>query len=50
MHISGHEEGKGYNGWGWSDERWEREAQNIWKSKSLPGTVRVPSVGDTFLL
>ncbi|MBN2255683.1 MAG: MBL fold metallo-hydrolase [Deltaproteobacteria bacterium] len=50
MHISGHEEGEGNDGWGWSDEQWEREAQNIWKSKSLPGTVRVPSIGETLQL
>jgi len=50
MHISGHEEGTGNDGWGWLDKKWEREAQKVWQSESLPGSVRVPAIGDTLYL
>jgi len=46
VHMGGHEEGEGNPGWGWTDEMWGREAQRLWAEDGLPGTVRVPVMGE----
>jgi len=46
VHMGGHEEGEGNPGWGWTDETWGREAQKLWTADGLPGTVRVPVMGE----
>lgn len=50
VHMSGHEDGEGNPGWGWTDEQWTEEAQKIWRGENLPGSVRVPAIGDEFPL
>ncbi len=50
VHMSGHEDGEGNCGYGWSDDKWEREAQKAWKSAGLAGAVRVPTIGEEFPL
>lgn len=50
VHLSGHEDGEGKRGWGWLDWKWEQEAQAIWRSQSLPSSVRVPTIGEEFSL
>jgi ribonuclease BN (tRNA processing enzyme) len=50
MHISGHEEGPHRRGWGWPDWKWQQEAQKCWRAEAIPGTVRVPVIGETFEL
>jgi ribonuclease BN (tRNA processing enzyme) len=49
MHISGHED-QHENGFGWSDERWQFEANRIWKSLGLLGSVHVPFIGQRIAL
>jgi L-ascorbate metabolism protein UlaG (beta-lactamase superfamily) len=46
VHMGGHEEGEGNPGWGWTDETWGAEAQNLWAADGLTGTVRVPAMGE----
>ncbi len=46
VHMGGHEEGEGNPGWGWTDERWTQEARKLWTAEGLPGTVRVPVMGE----
>ena len=48
VHMGGHEEGEGNPGWGWTDRQWEEEARKLWKAGSLPGTMRVPAMGEEF--
>lgn len=48
LHLSGHEEGKNNYGWGWPDWKWQQETQKIWKAESLPGMVRIPTIGEQF--
>lgn len=50
MHLSGHPDGRGNMGWGWTNERWQTEAQKVWATQQLPGTVAVPAIGDEFEL
>ncbi len=50
VHIGGHEDGQGNPGCGWSDKRWTEEAGTAWKAGGLPGTVRVPAIGEEFPL
>jgi len=50
MHLSGHEDGPGNPGWGWADTQWEAEAKSEWVAAGLPGSVRVPKIGDEFWL
>jgi len=45
IHLSGHEDGVGQNGWGWTNAEWEREARRVWGEEGLPGQVRCPNVG-----
>ena len=46
VHMSGHEEGEGKPGYGWTDDVWEAEARNIWISETLPGRVSVARTGE----
>ncbi|MCA9958120.1 MAG: hypothetical protein KC443_03745 [Anaerolineales bacterium] len=50
MHLSGHPDGEGNPGYGWTNEQWTAAAQHVWTAKGLPGTVRVPTIGEEFLL
>jgi len=50
VHMGGHEEGEGNPGWGWTDETWGREAQRLWTADGLPGTVRVPVMGEEVII
>lgn len=50
VHLSGHPDGIGNPGFGWSDEQWTTAAQQVWQQADLPGSVRVPAIGDTFSL
>jgi hypothetical protein len=49
VHLSGHEDERG-DGWGWTDEEWERHAQREWLARHLHGAVRVPHIGEAFVL
>ena len=49
-HMSGHPDGRGNAGWGWTNGRWQAEAQQEWQAKKLPGLVHVPAIGDCFQL
>jgi ribonuclease BN (tRNA processing enzyme) len=48
VHMGGHEEGVGNPGWGWTDRQWEEGASKLWSAEGLPGTVRVPGMGEEF--
>ena len=48
VHMGGHEEGEGNPGWGWTDRQWEEGASKFWSAEVLPGTVRVPAMGEEF--
>jgi ribonuclease BN (tRNA processing enzyme) len=50
MHLSGHPDGVGKGAWGWTNGRWQHEAQAVWQAEQLPGTVAVPNIGDEFNL
>jgi hypothetical protein len=50
VHMGGHEEGEGNPGWGWTDRQWEEGASKLWSAEGLPGTVRVPAMGEEFPL
>lgn len=46
VHLSGHPDGRGNPGWGWTNARWQTEAQTVWAQQGLPGSVCVPAIGD----
>ncbi|HTZ39292.1 MAG TPA: MBL fold metallo-hydrolase [Syntrophales bacterium] len=48
VHMGGHEEGEGNPGWGWTDRQWEDGASVLWLAEGVPGTVRVPAMGEEF--
>ena len=48
VHMGGHEEGEGNPGWGWDDRTWEAEARKLWIADGLPGSVRLPVLGEEF--
>ena len=50
VHLSGHLDGPGNPGFGWSDARWKEEAGRVWREEGLPGTVGVPAIGDVLVL
>lgn len=50
LHLSGHEDGQDMPGWGWDDLRWQNEAARTWAEQGMPGAVRVPKIGDEFIL
>ncbi|MFH1079862.1 MAG: MBL fold metallo-hydrolase [Pseudomonadota bacterium] len=50
VHMGGHEEGEGSPGWGWTDRQWQEEAQKLWAADNLPGSVRVPAMGEEFAM
>ena len=50
VHLSGHPDGEGNRGWGWTNALWSTEAQEAWSAKGLPGTVRAPAIGELFEL
>ena len=49
MHLSGHEDALG-NGFGWSDARWQLEANSVWQREGLRGSVHVPWIGQRISL
>lgn len=50
MHLSGHPDGYGNPGFGWSNAQWTAAAQTAWAAHALPGHVRVPALGEEFIL
>ena len=50
MHLSGHPDGEGNPGFGWDNAQWTAAAQSVWQQQQLPGTVRVPVIGEIFQL
>ncbi|MCA9936836.1 MAG: MBL fold metallo-hydrolase [Ardenticatenaceae bacterium] len=50
VHLSGHPDGAGNPGWGWTNAQWTAAAQEVWQQKQLPGSVRVPAIGEQFEL
>ncbi|MFW6097434.1 MAG: MBL fold metallo-hydrolase [Chloroflexota bacterium] len=50
VHLSGHPDGPGKPAFGWTNERWQREAQRRWQIDGLPGKVTVPHIGQIFSL
>lgn len=50
MHITGHVEGRGNEGFGWSNAEWDAQAKRRWRAEKLPGDVGVPMAGQTFLM
>ena len=50
VHLSGHPDGEGKPGWGWTDAQWTAAARKQWSADGLPGDVRAPAIGETFVL
>ncbi|NHZ72368.1 MAG: MBL fold metallo-hydrolase [Aquificales bacterium] len=50
MHLSGHPDGRGNPGWGWTNEQWREAAAIAWEEEGLPGRVTVPEIGDEYLI
>jgi ribonuclease BN (tRNA processing enzyme) len=50
MHLSGHPDGRGNPGWGWTNEQWREAATAVWQDERLPGRLLVPEIGDEFVL
>lgn len=50
MHLSGHPDGPGNPGYGWTNAEWTAAASRIWAASDLTGTVMAPSVGMAFEL
>jgi len=48
MHLSGHPDGAGRPGYGWTNAAWTVAASAAWAGAGLPGTVAAPDVGDVF--
>jgi ribonuclease BN (tRNA processing enzyme) len=48
MHLSGHSDGEGHPGYGWTDAQWTAAARAQWAADGLPGDVRVPAIGERF--
>ncbi len=48
VHITAHVEWIGNEGFGWTDDDWNRETKRIWKEKGLPGNIGVPQIGQEF--
>ena len=49
VHLSGHEDDVG-SGFGWLNSQWQAAAQRAWTLEHLPGTVRVPQIGERIAL
>lgn len=49
MHLSGHEDATG-DGFGWLDDEWQFHAQTEWQVQGMPGSVRVPRIGERIAL
>jgi hypothetical protein len=49
MHLSGHEDAPG-DGRGWTDAEWQSNARRVWAERNLPGSVRVPAIGEVVAL
>lgn len=45
VHVTGHVEGIGNPGFGWTNDEWTENAQRVWQAENLPGTVAVPPMG-----
>lgn len=50
MHLSGHPDGPGNKGWGWTNEEWTANAKALWAAGGLPGEVLAPGTGQIFAL
>lgn len=48
VHITGHVEGIGNEGFGWTNPEWQENARRVWREEGLPGAVGVPVVGQCF--
>ncbi len=50
MHLSGHPDGPGNAGWGWTNAQWTANAGELWRQQKLPGEVLAPFTGQIFAL
>lgn len=50
IHVSGHSDGPGNPGYGWTNQRWQEEARLLWTKDGLPGQVSVPERGGIYNL
>lgn len=50
MHMSGHPDGRGNPGWGWTNAEWTAHTTERWAREGLPGEVMAPSTGQIFEL
>jgi hypothetical protein len=48
VHLSGHPDGLGNPGFGWTNAEWTDAAANAWAARGLSGTVAAPSIGEIF--
>jgi len=48
VHLSGHPDGPGQPGYGWTDAQWTAKASQVWHERGLSGLVRVPAIGESF--
>lgn len=48
MHLSGHPDGPGNPGYGWTNAAWTAAASAAWVAAGLSGTVAAPEVGQVF--
>lgn len=48
MHMSGHPDGRGNLGWGWTNAEWTANAAERWAQEQLPGEVMTPFTGQIF--
>lgn len=48
MHLSGHPDGPGNSGFGWTNAEWTTAASAAWTAAGLSGSVLAPSVGMVF--
>lgn len=50
VHLSGHPDGPGNAGWGWTNDEWTAAARQAWAEDELDGDVVAPNIGDVFEL
>jgi hypothetical protein len=48
VHLSGHPDGLGNPGFGWTNAEWTKAATAAWAERGLSGTVAAPSIGEIF--
>ncbi len=50
VHLSGHPDGLGNPGFGWTNAEWTKAAAHAWARAGLSGSVAAPSIGEIFEL